>query len=516
MTTFEQHMDAKNNWPGPIHLFALRHADANAEGLAIVCPEGSITWSEQRRRATRLATQLRHLSIAPGDVVSIVATRSADLPVAVLACFLCGAVVSLIDCHYPEERTAQLLALSKPACLLLTGKATVTPDIAANVLNVVRASEAWEVPDFDDVLCIETPGPDTPACLTFTSGSTGIPRPVLGRHAGLTAFLPWQCEQFRIGPSDRISMLSGLAHDPIQRDIFTSWFSGATLEIPPENIYDSGGAALRWLVDQRVSMTNLTPSLAKVIGASSSSVQSKHLKLIFLVGEALRARDVELIKQWAPEATLVNLYGSTETQRALLHYVLPDSEVSDPIPLGYAPPGMDAYCVDDSGTRLADGELGEIVIESPYIALGYQDEQHSQGGFGISSTGVARYRTGDIGQSIDGLLYFRGRADRRVKIRGYRVELGEVEQIALRVPSVKRAHAKWFEAKGHLILYVEYGAHTGKTELLKEHFSNSAPRYMVPSRIIEMEALPITANGKVDTNSLTYPSLRGSVGRQTA
>jgi amino acid adenylation domain-containing protein len=374
-------------------------------------------------------------------------------------------------------------------------------------------------------------GPDDPAYVAFTSGSTGRPKGILGRHGSLTHFLPWQCRRFDLGAGDRFSMLSGLAHDPLHRDLFTPVWLGATVAVPDPRDMGASGRLARWLARERVTVALLTPAMAQVVTEHPPGArpeQADALRRIFLVGDVLTLRDVERLRRLAPGATCVNLYGSTETQRAVaFHELPPEPAVADPpppersrqvLPLGRGMADVQLLVLGREDGLCAVGEVGEVCVRSPHLALGYLEDpeltrrRFTPNPFTGPSTGQDGdriYRTGDQGRYLpDGSVAYLGRADQQVKVRGFRVELGEVQASLAAAPGVREAVVLLKTGDpggGRLVGYVvpEPGAPRPAPSELKAFLAARLPAHAVPAGFAVLDALPLTPNRKVDRRALS-------------
>lgn len=487
-----------------IHQCVKRNAIRANNNVAISAPEWQLTWEQLSALGSTLAAELSDQGAAPGNTVTIIANRTLSVPVGILGILRAGCVFNIIDSSYPIERIEKLLTVANPSCVFdATGVVKLSSWGQAIDISVSSLKKR-NLRDFE--LNVFTASHNDPACLTFTSGSSGSPRAVLGRHIGLTAFLSWQTETFNFGSRDVVAMLSGLSHDPLQRDIFTSWWSGASLAVPPMNIYDGLGRIAEWMNHTNVSICNLTPSLARLVSLGFRGSVSK-LRLVFLVGEVIKASDIANIQAWAPNAEIVGLYGATETQRALLHHrIMPGTTPVDPIPLGIAPPGMEIKIIDEAGLTRTDGSRGQICIKSPYIALGYQDKSEGQGGFALDKDGTSVYYTGDVGSvSSSGAIIFHGRKDRQIKIRGFRVDLAEIEAAAGQLKNISSARAKWWSETQSLVLYVVWNGSVLPSGDFLAFLKRQLPQPAIPTRIITLPEFPLSPNGKVNDALLPDP-----------
>lgn len=319
-------------------------------------------------------------------------------------------------------------------------------------------------------------GPDSIGTLSFTSGSTGIPKGVKGRHYSLTHFFPWMGERFGLDQDSKFTMLSGIAHDPIQRDIFTPLFFGAELHVPTAEDIGIPGRLAEWMSTRRVSVTHLTPAMGQLLSAQASC-QIPSLLNAFFVGDILTKRDCLRLQALAPAASIINMYGTTETQRAVSYFAIPSASKDstflamqkDVMPAGEGMVDVQLLVVNrqDRSVSCAIGEIGEIYVRSGGLAEGYLDPEATKEKFvenwfdcrtsprldtirqpvnalaGPESRywkGIRdrMYRAGDLGRYMtDGTVECTGRADDQVKIRGFRIELGEVDMHLSQHPLVR-------------------------------------------------------------------------------
>jgi len=315
-------------------------------------------------------------------------------------------------------------------------------------------------------------GPDSVGTLSFTSGSTGIPKGVRGRHFSLTHFFPWMASHFGMSHEERFTMLSGIAHDPIQRDIFTPLFLGAQLHIPTADDIATPGRLAEWMADSKVTVTHLTPAMGQLLSANATR-QIPTLKNAFFVGDILTKRDCARLQILASNVAIINMFGTTETQRAVSYFRIPSINEDptflktrkDIMPAGKGMINVQLIVVNrnDRNAVCGVGEMGEIYVRSGGLAEGYlqlpeataekfltnwftsditfKDTIKEKGGpeskywLGVRDR---MYRTGDLGRyDSDGIVECTGRADDQIKIRGFRIELGEIDTHLSRHPLVR-------------------------------------------------------------------------------
>ncbi len=366
-------------------------------------------------------------------------------------------------------------------------------------------------------------GPDSPACITFTSGSTGEPKAVVGRHGSLTHFLPWQSERFAVTAADRFSMLSGLAHDPIQRDMFWPLWIGATVVAPDPDQMASPGWLADWLRREDITVAHLTPAMGQLVtesvpvaGRETRPIDS--LRLAMFIGDVLTRSDVTRFRALAPKATVVNLYGTTETQRASGHHVVDGCSSNagsgrrarETLPLGAGIPGVQLLVRSESGAPAGFGEVGEVWFRSHHLALGYLDRPaETAARFVDPRDGARLYRTGDRGRyNADGEVEFCGRRDDQVQVRGFRVELGEIRAALIEHSTVRDAVVQATAEDGSTRLVAHVVPVTGATVVpddLRQSLRHQLPAHMVPSDILTIARIPLTPNGKLDRAALPAP-----------
>jgi natural product biosynthesis luciferase-like monooxygenase protein/amino acid adenylation domain-containing protein len=525
-----------SSFNGPVHELFRSWAERTPYQLAVADPHVSWNYARVEELSNRLANYLIEIGIRRGDVIAIYAHRSAPLVVALLGIMKAGGVFLSLDPDYPTGRLMDYLQAGQP-------KALVELESAGSVPSAIREWAAacgcarftlpcssqtdfnrvlQEFPASAPVVSIEA---NDLACLGFTSGSTGVPKGVMGCHGSLSHFTPWMVERFGLRPSDRFSMFSALAHDPLQRDVFTPLVIGASIFIPHPEDWKLPGNALEWMQANEISIVNVTPAIGQLLTYGKTGCILNSLRYVFYVGEALSKHDVSRLYELAPHAKCVNYFGATETQRAVSFFEIPRAEVSscntealrsrDIVPLGRGIKDVQLLVLNHARELSGVGELGEIYIRSPHLARGYlndpilTNEKFLVNPFtGIDGDRI--YRTGDLGRyRPDGCVEFAGRGDGQVKIRGFRVELGEIES-RLRSHSLVRAAAAGIrehpsgsrQLVGYVVL-VEQQA--GWRQILHQWLAESLPDYMVPGTLVSMDTLPLTANGKVDSKALPEP-----------
>jgi amino acid adenylation domain-containing protein len=537
-----------DTWEGSIHELFAKQSERVPDFPAVIDSDNRWSYGELDRRSNQLANYLIAQGIKPKDVITIYAQRSAALIIALLGILKAGATFLILDPTYPASRLISYLRLARPrAWLHIEGAGEMTEELKEFVGNLglccqptIQTRKLYS--DNDPLTAYSALDPnlpiqaDDPAYVAFTSGSTGEPKGVLCRHGPVTHFLPWHTKTFDLDASDRFGLVSGLSYSLLHRDIFTALVLGATLYVPGSNDMESPERLSDWLRQTGITVLHLTPALGQLLQTVGERVLPS-LRRVFFAGDVLTTRDTTMIRKNAPNAKVLNFYGATETQRAVSYYEVPEHISTgapggrQPIPLGRGIKDVQLLLLTASGQPAGLGELGELYVRSPHLATGYVgDDELTQQKFVVNpftkKSSDRLFRTGELGRYLyDGNVEWVGGKDRRVNIRGFRVELGEVESVLSQHPAVKEVAviAKDFLIGGtsrtssnelRLVAYVvpeldQPLAIDGLRSLL----SAKLPDYMMPSHFLILGRLPLTPNGKVDYKALppVEQSLTGQV-----
>ena len=507
----------------PVARLFLDRAAAAPDTVALC--QGGTVWSYAglRRRALAIARHLADHGVAPGEIVAVTSPPSLDLIATLLGVLIARGAFLILDRKLPAARRRLLAERSGARHLVRLdgdGSGAESWD-GLDEESVSGISLVWLDPDVlagfeaDGAPEPADPGPDDPAYVFFTSGTTGTPKAILGRQRGLAHFVSWQRDAFEIAAGDRVAQLTGLAFDVVLRDIFLPLVSGATLCLPDDGDR-SPERMLPWLAEEAITALHTVPSLASVwLDAVPEGLRLSSLRWVFFAGEPLTDH---LVRRWraelAPQGGVVNLYGPTETTLAKCFYRVPDPPAPGVQPVGAAIPSAQALVLA-GGRRCAVGEAGEIVIRTPFRSLGYlaaseEDHRRFRPNPFRDDAGDLLYFTGDRGRyRADGVLEILGRLDDQVKIRGMRVEPGEVRAALLRQDGVRECAVVAREdspGNKRLVAYVVPADTAGFDVTEARHIlRRELPDYMVPAAIMVLAALPLTPNGKLDRRALPVP-----------
>ncbi|KAF1006889.1 MAG: Tyrocidine synthase 3 [Luteibacter sp.] len=500
-----------------IHELFEREVDRAPEATALRLGGELLTYAELDARANRLAWRLRDVGVGPDVRVAICMPSRIERVIAVLATWKAGGAYVPLDPGYPVDRLAYLLHDSSPAVMLTDG------DVPHGVRDALRqvANETTAILDIDDEmsshglsdqrLARDTTGvaPEHMAYVIYTSGSTGQPKGVMVEHRGVCNLATMQREVFAVDASSRVLQCASFSFDACLFEMVMALCNGASLHLPPSGAMVASATLAGLLLDEGITHATLTPSVLSGVDAVPSSLPL--LRVLAVAGEACPSA---LVDRWAPGRTFINAYGPTETTVwATWHACVPGTDQRPPIgrPVG----NTTVYVLDAHGKPAAPGASGELYIGGVGVARGYLGrdaltrERFVPDVFS-DRAGATLYRTGDLVRWLDdGTLDFLGRVDDQVKLRGLRIEPGEVEARLADVSGVRECAVVLREdtpGDARLVAYViGDGTVAIEPRALRHALSGVLPEYMVPSAYVTLDALPLTPNGKLDRKALPVP-----------
>src|SRR5581483_4036179 len=507
----------------------------------VAISQGAHHWTYQAliQRADTLALVLGRQGLEPGVVVAVLGQRSFGLLVSLLAVWMRRGILLPLDRQLPVRRQRQMLEQAGAGYLLCSGAWLRQAPWIQELSSLTRLHiEAW-TGEVGHLLARSEAGltrraevvarraAADAAYIVFTSGTTGQPKGVLGSHQGLAHFLAWQRTRFAVGEGDRCAHVTGLSFDVVLREIWLPLTSGARLSLPEEAEPFVPEQLAAWLDRESISLLHTVPTLAReLVSARPAGVSLGTLRWVFLAGEPLTASLVSRWREAFPRAGgIANLYGPTETTLAKCCYVVPAEPGAGVQPLGWPLPDTQALVLGENGRLCGPGEIGEIVIRTPFRSLGYlqaSDEEHARfrpNPFGGQEADVV-YFTGDRGRyGLDGGLEFLGRLDDQVKIRGVRVELEEISAVLACHRGVQACVVVVQRGEGEQEMLVAYVVRARGEQVtsaqLRAYLGEHLPAVMQPASFQVLEHLPLTASGKVDRQALPRVSWeRPGAGRE--
>lgn len=486
--------------------------------VAIEYLDQIISYGELDQRSDLIRNWLISRGAGNGDFIGLLIDDKVDLIVAIVGVLKARCAIVPFDSVYPVERLRTMVFSTNTTIV-------ITDEQNANAFAGVLTSQNQQVAaaQIGDIYrsAVQPPEasieyqPNDRIYLYFTSGTTGLPKGIIGRNASLLHFIDWEIATLSIQPGTRISQFTSPCHDPFLRDIFVPLCSGGTICIPDNKVVLLDSKQLHaWIHDADVALIHCTPSLFKniVVGVQNGEV-FKNLSYILLAGEKVIPK---LLEKWyetvGSRVQLINLYGPTETTLAKLYYMIEPSDVNrDAIPIGKAIKGARAILLDNDGRICTEGVAGEIYIRTPFRSLGYyNNEELTKQKFTVNpynnDPADLLFRTGDLGRQLpDGNIEFLGRVDRQIKIRGYRIEPSEIESILMKTSGVEEVVVTARESSNGELFLCAYVVGGAEAQSLKEHLKMNVPDYMVPQHIMAIEKVPLNVNGKVDYKALPAP-----------
>jgi amino acid adenylation domain-containing protein len=514
--------------------YVARQAERRPGGCALVLGERGITYGELETWANRLARLLQAIGCQAGDRVGLILPKSPAAVAGMLAILKAGCIYVPVDPESPPARLGRILCAADCRCVLVSAPGLVLLNELATELGVgTRLQAVWMeagplpagasfAPPFaeaDAADLSEEPPPhdgrgDAPAHLLFTSGSTGIPKGVMVSHANVIAFVTWANRHFGLSPADRVSCHSPLHFDLSTYDLYGGFAAGAEVHLVPSELNLFPHGLIDFIRGHRLTQWFSVPSVLTYLARFDAVTPGDfaHLRRILWCGEVFPTPALKYWMERLPHVTFTNLYGPTETTIASSYYTVPapPADANADVPIGEACGGEEMLILDSALTPRAPGTVGDIYIGGAGVTLGYwRDPEKTRQVFLAAAEGGERlYRTGDLGyRDVDGLVHFLGRADSQIKSRGHRIELGEIEAALYTVAAVSQGAVVAIEAPdfgGHVICcaYVPPPGVEASPSAVKQALATLVPRYMLPARWRQMDALPANANGKVDRVAL--------------
>lgn len=479
------------------------------EAYALVYHHQSYSYREVENQVNRLSCVLINRGIQKGEIVALSLPRSEDMVIAMLAVMNIGAVYVPIDPSYPSDRIDYMIQDAQPVYALTdcaTRRVFDTTHVPCLVLDDADIIEELESikGDHKEVNVVD----DDPVYMIYTSGSTGHPKGVVVTHGGVANFLSAMERTFSLSEEDRFLAVTTVAFDISVLELFMPLLNGAACVIVDRDTIQDPRALTQSIQDESITIMQATPTLWQSIAAENAEAL-RDLRVL-VGGEALPQVLVEELHN--QQCTVTNLYGPTETTIWSTAVILHSEEENTPPSIGRPILNTSVYVLDDSLQPVPPGVTGQLYIGGKGLAAGY----HQRPGLTASrfvanpfgAPGERMYGTGDrVFWNMDGTLHYVGRADDQVKVRGFRIEPGEVESVLAKHDQVIQVAVMVREDRPgdkRLVAYVRAGVKDIADEL-RELARVSLPDYMVPSAIVELEELPKTPNGKTDKKALPAP-----------
>jgi arthrofactin-type cyclic lipopeptide synthetase C len=481
------------------------------DAVAVTFEGGGLTYAQLNARANRLAHHLIARGVAPDVCVGLCLERGPEMIVALLAVLKAGGAYLPLDPEYPEDRLRYMLADGAPAVLLtqasLAERFAGAPCIRMDADAAEWADEAETNPARGAL------APDHLVYVIYTSGSTGQPKGVMNQHRALVNRVTWGRRSWGIGAADVVLCKTSLNFDGSVRETFLPLIAGARVVLARPGGQRDPLYLLEVIGREGITTVNLVPSQLQVLLEAPQVDNLRALKRILCGGEALPGALLERFRARLPEVELYNLYGPSEAATAVTAPRVQAEPGRAIVPIGGPSANARVYVLDGAGERVPVGVAGELYIGGVPVARGYLGraaltaERFVPDPFG-AVPGSRLYRTGDVVRWLtDGRLDFVGRDDAQIKVRGFRVEPGEIEARLREHPGVREAVVIVREdvpGDPRLVAYCAADA-VVEVDSLRAHLAERLPEHMVPAAYVRLETLPLSPNGKLDRQALPAP-----------
>lgn len=512
--------------PKTLNQLLAEQAAKTPTALALLDQHYQFTYQQTREQVIALAHQLVERGIQPGDIVAVALPRSVFLSLALMAIIEVGAAYLPLDTGYPDERLGMMLADAAP-CLIITD-ALQQPRFA--FWGEVLLYSAPLQPPEPALVTFSGPTPDLPAYLIFTSGSTGRPKGVLVGHQAIVNRLLWMQHQYPLAADDVVLQKTPSSFDVSVWEFFWPLLVGAKLAMAPPEAHRDPQQLLTLIARYNVTTMHFVPSMLaafiRALDTPGASAQCRSLRHVFCSGEAL---PTELCRLWRKRigVPLHNLYGPTEAAVDVTYHPAFGEALaavsSATVPIGLPVWNTELRILDARLQPVPPGVAGDLYLTGIQLAHGYlarPDLTASRFVADPQGNGGRMYRTGDIARWLaNGTVEYLGRSDDQLKIRGQRIELSEIEHVLAALPGVSQAavHARLLancakdalsgDARQLIGYWVAAPGANADSKGLRMALAERLPSHMVPITLLEIDQLPLSANGKLDRNALPLPSL---------
>ncbi|UCH95958.1 MAG: amino acid adenylation domain-containing protein, partial [Candidatus Aminicenantes bacterium] len=487
--------------------------EAFSERIAIKMEVETFTYRQLNQYANQVAAQITASDglSNKGKQAALLFEHGADMIIGLIAALKANMVYVPLDRTYPENRLAYMLEDSE-AVLILTN--TNNLPLAQRLARKIKGKiEIMDIRETDagqlEGNVNRTVSGEAPAYILYTSGSTGRPKGVIQNHDNVLYYTRNWIERFSITPGDRMTLLTAFSHDGFVQDLCSALLSGAALyPYDVKNVLERTRLS-EFIKNEKITIWHSVPTLFRYFTDSLTPGETfPHLGFILLGGEPLRKHDIEIFKRYFPNAVLANVYGQTESSVSSIAFYTQEDVFGLPI-LGEPLDKTEILLVTEEGEILEDMGTGEIVIACDHLAPGYwQDDESTREKFTHDPDLGKLYWTGDLGRLKGNReITIIGRKDLQIKIRGFRVEVGEIETVLLQHEAVKEAAVILKETKENEPYLCCYFTSRDPVDAvrLREYLLHQVPDYMIPKTFIQLERLPLTPSGKVDRNALPDP-----------
>ncbi len=499
-----------------IHQLFEEQAEQTPENTAVVCREQKLTYRELNEKANRLARVLRQEGIASDGIAAIMAERSAEMIVGIMAILKAGGAYLPIDPAYPKDRIEYMLQDSGAKVLLTQSWLAENVSIEGKILLLDKAEDyAYDGSNLDNINTS-----DNMAYIIYTSGTTGKPKGAIIEHKNVVRLMFNDKMQFDFNDTDVWTMFHSFCFDFSVWEMYGALLYGGKLVVVPKSVAQEPAEYLKLLRAEGVTVLNQTPTAFYNLLAEEVKAKEKDLSIRYIIfgGEALKPVMLKSWKERYPASRLINMYGITETTVHVTYKEITDYEIENNISnIGRPIPTLTTYIMDRNMKLLPIGVPGELYVGGEGVCRGYLNRPELTAEKFVPNpynSNDRLYKSGDLAKLLpNGEMEYMGRIDHQVKIRGHRIELGEIESKLLSHSSIKETIVLVKQDESgyeYLCAYIVVNSESMYEDELtitdiREHLSKNLPDYMIPSYVVKLDKMPMTSNGKIDRKALPDP-----------
>ena len=495
-------------------------AHRTPEAPAVVDKDSQLTYGEMDRYSNALAHQLIDFGVQPNDFVCVMLDRTKEFPLSVLAIHKAGAAYTPLDFEYPNERLSYMLENSESKVLITSHNVLESKQAEGNFSTA--AAKTFFIDDFMAEACsvggdgfstpIDLSNPDGLAYMIYTSGSTGKPKGAMLHQAGLRNFIAVVIDMEKLTSADRISGHRSFSFDAHIEDMYPILTLGGSFHIMPTEIRKDLAAIRQFLFDHQITGGGYSTAMTCLLLNTFDD-----LPIRFTTGGGEKMDGV-----FSDHIEIINVYGPTECTDDTSYYSIAPGQRVENIPIGQSVANNWNFIVDTAGNLVPQGVAGELCFAGIQVGRGYWRLPERTAKSFVDCPFVKQdrwgrpvrmYHTGDLCRwNENGQIEYMGRIDTQVKLRGFRIELGEIESKALNIKGIRQAAAEVRKVQGneHLVLYytLEESATLSDEDIRSTLTASSLAEYMVPDAYMQMDAMPMTPNGKINRKALPAPEMK--------
>lgn len=496
-----------------LHQLIEEQAKLTPNSVAVIYEDQRLTYSELNQRANQLAHFLRHSGVGAEVYVGVCMERSIEMVVALIGILKSGGAYVPIDPTYPKERVAFMLADASVAVLLTQSR--LADQLTENNSRIVCLDTEWEIVASE----LQTNPPieildENLAYMIYTSGSTGRPKGVMISHAGIRNRILWAQERYKLDQHDRVLQKTPFSFDPSVWEFLLPLTAGGSIALAVPGGQRDPRYIVSLMAEAKATMMHIVTPMLRALLVTENLESCRDLRLIIVGAEQVQFEDQERFYERLPWATLENLYGPTEASIDVTYWKCQREREGRMVPIGRPIGNVKIHILDKHLMPVPVGVSGELHIGGIALMRGYHNrpdltaEKMIPNPYG--KRGERLYKSGDLARyRVDGEIEFLGRMDNQIKIRGYRVELGEIEAALARHPAIHEVVVISREDKPgqqRLVAYfVPAAGHTVSASDLRSGLKESLPEYMIPSAFVPLSEMPLTPNSKLNRKALPAP-----------